>query len=104
MKKICSVLMGMLLLSLVIPAMAADNGTDVSKLRVDGEGKVAPRPVKTAEWYGKDWVVLGGLQAGDKVIIDNLIKLRPGMPVAPQTPQAPAPAAQKADAPTADKQ
>ena len=40
MKKICSVLMGMLLLSLVIPAMAADNGTDVSKLRVDGEGKV----------------------------------------------------------------
>ena len=70
-------------------------------MTVDGEGKVAPRPVKTAEWYGKDWVVLGGLQAGDKVIIDNLIKLRPGMPVAPQ---APAPAAQKADAPTADKQ
>ena len=73
-------------------------------MTVDGEGKVAPRPVKTAEWYGKDWVVLGGLQAGDKVIIDNLIKLRPGMPVTPQMPRAPAPAAQKADAPTADKQ
>ena len=27
------------------------------------------------------WVILGGLQAGDKVIIDNLIKVRPGMPV-----------------------
>ena len=73
-------------------------------MTVDGEGKVAPRPVKTAEWYGKDWVVLGGLQAGDKVIIDNLIKLRPGMPVTPQMPQAPAPAAQKADTPAADKQ
>ena len=73
-------------------------------MTVDGEGKVAPRPVKTAEWYGKDWVVLGGLQAGDKVIIDNLIKLRPGMPVTPQMPRAPAPAAQKADAPAADKQ
>ncbi|MDX9738655.1 MAG: efflux RND transporter periplasmic adaptor subunit, partial [Azonexus sp.] len=73
-------------------------------MTVDGEGKVAPRPVQTAEWYGKDWVVLGGLQAGDKVIIDNLIKLRPGMPVTPQMPQAPAPAAQKADAPAADKQ
>lgn len=73
-------------------------------MTVDGEGKVAPRPVQTAEWYGKDWVVLGGLQAGDKVIIDNLIKLRPGMPVTPQMPQAPAPAAQKADAPVADKQ
>lgn len=44
MKKICSVLMGMLLLSLVIPAMAADNGTDVSKLSVDGEGKVKAAP------------------------------------------------------------
>ena len=73
-------------------------------MTVDGEGKVAPRPVKTDEWYGKDWVVLGGLQAGDKVIIDNLIKLRPGMPVTPQMPRAPAPAAQKADAPAADKQ
>lgn len=73
-------------------------------MTVDGEGKVAPRPVQTAEWYGKDWVVLGGLQAGDKVIIDNLIKLRPGMPVTPQMPQAPAPAAQKADTPAADKQ
>ena len=73
-------------------------------MTVDGEGKVAPRPVQTAEWYGKDWVVLGGLQAGDKVIIDNLIKLRPGMPVTPQMPRAPAPAAQKADAPAADKQ
>ena len=44
MKKICSVLLGMLLLSLVRPAMAADNVTDVSKLRVDGEGKVKAAP------------------------------------------------------------
>jgi membrane fusion protein (multidrug efflux system) len=33
------------------------------------------------EWKGKDWVILSGLQSGDKVIIDNLIKVRPGMPV-----------------------
>jgi membrane fusion protein, multidrug efflux system len=50
------------------------------------ENKVAPRPVKTGEWHGKDWVILGGLQAGDKVIIDNLMKLRPGAPVAPHAP------------------
>ncbi|MCH2219936.1 MAG: efflux RND transporter periplasmic adaptor subunit [Dechloromonas sp.] len=48
------------------------------------EDKVAPRPVKAGEWYGKDWVILGGLNAGDKVIVDNLIKLRPGAPVAPK--------------------
>ena len=56
---------------------------------------VAPRPIQTAEWHGKDWVVLGGLQAGDKVITNNLIKLRPGMPVTAQTPP---PAAQPAAA------
>lgn len=50
------------------------------------EDKVTPRPVQAAEWHGKDWVITGGLKAGDRVIVDNLIKLRPGMPVAPQTP------------------
>lgn len=54
------------------------------------ENKVAPRPVKAGEWHGKDWVILGGLNAGDKVIIDNLIKLRPGAPVEPKMPAAPA--------------
>ncbi len=50
------------------------------------DNKVTPRPVKTGEWQGKDWVILGGLQAGDKVIVDNLIKLRPGAPIAPHAP------------------
>jgi len=50
------------------------------------ENKVVPRPIQVAEWRGKDWVVTGGLQAGDKVIIDNLMKLRPGAPVAPHLP------------------
>ncbi|KAB2922067.1 MAG: efflux RND transporter periplasmic adaptor subunit [Dechloromonas sp.] len=60
----------------------------------DGENKVAPRPIKVAEWLGRDWVVTGGLQAGDKVILDNLMKLRPGAPVAPKAPAVPgAPAA-----------
>ncbi len=62
----------------------------------DADNKVAPRPVVTAEWQGKDWVVLKGLQAGDKVIVDNLLKLRPGAPVAPHPPQA-APGAPPAD-------
>lgn len=64
-----------------------------------GEGdKVAPRPIQAGEWRGKDWVILGGLKAGDKVILDNLMKLRPGAPVAPHPPVVPgaAPAAQPA--------
>jgi len=62
------------------------------------DNKVVPRPVETAEWQGKDWVITKGLQAGDKVIVDNLMKLRPGATVAPSAPQAaaqqPAPAKQ----------
>lgn len=81
-------------------------------MTVGADGKVAPRPVKAGEWYGKDWVILGGLNAGDKVIIDNLVKLRPGMPVNPHPPVAPGgapagapPAAEKAPAenPAVDK-
>jgi membrane fusion protein (multidrug efflux system) len=50
------------------------------------EDKVTPRPVTTAEWRGREWVITGGLKAGDRVIIDNLIKLRPGMVVSAKTP------------------
>lgn len=57
----------------------------------DADNKVTPRPIETAEWQGKDWVVIKGLNAGDRVIVDNLIKLRPGAPVAPQAPQADTP-------------
>ena len=79
-------------------------------MTADAENKVTPRPIKTGEWYGKDWVVLGGLQAGDKVIVDNLMKLRPGAPVAPHPPGAPgapgaggAPGGKPGAAPAADK-
>jgi membrane fusion protein (multidrug efflux system) len=67
--------------------LQTEQGTLV--MTVGAENKVAPRPVKAGEWYGKDWVILGGLNAGDKVIVDNLIKLRPGAPVAPLAPAVP---------------
>lgn len=53
---------------------------------VTPDNKVAPRPVETAGWLGHDWVVTKGIAAGDKIIIDNLMKLRPGAPVAPHAP------------------
>lgn len=67
---------------------------------VSAENKVAPRPVQADGWSGTNWVVTQGLNNGDKLIIDNLMKLRPGAAVAPhppgQGPGAPPPA--KADA------
>jgi hypothetical protein len=59
-------------------------------------------PGQDRRMAGKDWVVLGGLKAGDKVIVDNLMKLRPGAPVAPHpragrrpAPARPTPAASR---------
>ena len=64
--------------------LQTDKGTMV--MLANADNKVEPRPVKTGQWVGTDWVILGGLKAGDKVIVDNLIKVRPGAPVAPHAP------------------
>ena len=45
------------------------------------DGKAAARTIQAGSWVGKDWVVLGGLQAGDRVIVNNLVRLRPGAAV-----------------------
>lgn len=54
---------------------------------------VEPRPVTAGEWLGTDWVITAGLKPGERIIVDNLLKLRPGAPVAPhpagQAPSAP---------------
>jgi len=65
------------------------------------DGKAQPRPVEAASWLGKDWVIRKGLAAGDSVIIDNLLKLRPGAPVIPNAPGELVPAG-PAGAPKAD--
>lgn len=63
---------------------------------LDQEKKVAIRPVEPGEWIGADWAILNGLAAGDRVILDNLLKLRPGFPVSPQPAGDAAPGAAKA--------
>lgn len=69
---------------------------------VEPDGKANMRPVQTANWIGGDWIVTGGLKPGDAVIVDNLMKLRPGAPVQPREPGAvpPAPAPATPPAPT----
>jgi len=48
---------------------------------VGPDGKAAARPVQPGAWFGSDWAILSGLNAGDRVITDNLLKVRPGVPV-----------------------
>lgn len=52
-------------------------------LVVDADGKAAPRPVKTGDMAGGDFVVTDGLKPGDQVIVNGLQKIRPGAPVKP---------------------
>ena len=37
--------------------------------------------VEVGSWHGDDWFVNSGLQAGDRVVIDNLIKMQQGLPI-----------------------
>ncbi len=64
---------------------------------VGQDGSAQRRKVETGRWIGRDWIINSGLNAGDRVVIDNLIKMRPGTALAldatpPATPAA-APAA-----------
>ena len=48
---------------------------------VDAKGQAAIRPVTLGAMVDGRWIVESGLRAGDRVIISNLQKLRPGAPV-----------------------
>ncbi len=61
--------------------MQTDQGRIV--MLANDKNAVEPRPVTAGEWAGKDWVITGGLKPGERIIVDNLLKLRPGAPVAP---------------------
>ncbi|WP_020168168.1 MULTISPECIES: efflux RND transporter periplasmic adaptor subunit [Methylotenera] len=51
---------------------------------INAKNEATATPVVVGEWHGKDWIILDGLNANDKVIVDNLIKLRPGAAVQPK--------------------
>jgi membrane fusion protein (multidrug efflux system) len=65
----------------LVPQAAVLAGEQGRFVWVVRDGKAAPAPVDLGGWVGHDWVVRKGLQDGDAVITDNLIKLRPGAPV-----------------------
>jgi membrane fusion protein (multidrug efflux system) len=67
-------------------------------LTVNAQGIVEPRPVQVGDWSGEDWIILGGLKAGDQVIVDGVVKARPGSPVKVSPPAAAAAPAKPAPA------
>lgn len=63
---------------------------------VDDKGSAQPRPVELGEWAGEDWIITGGLKAGDRVIVDGVMRIGPGAPVQATDVNAAQPAAQAA--------
>jgi len=58
---------------------------------VTADNTVEVRPIKISTAVGDQWMVTEGLKAGEKVIVEGLQKVKPGMtvkPVAPSAPQA----------------
>jgi membrane fusion protein (multidrug efflux system) len=68
--------------ALVIPEQAV---TELQGNRlvavVDGDNKIAMRPVKMGERSGGIWQVLEGVKPGEKVVVQGLLKVRPGSTV-----------------------
>lgn len=48
---------------------------------VNQEGKVEQRYLTVESTIGSNWIVTDGLSAGDKIIVEGLQKIQPGMPV-----------------------
>ena len=68
--------------AIVVPQRAVLEGPkDKFVYVVNAESKAEPRPVQVGAWAGDGWIVDSGLTAGDRVIVDGVMKIGPGAPV-----------------------
>ncbi|HRN62442.1 MAG TPA: efflux RND transporter periplasmic adaptor subunit [Luteimonas sp.] len=82
--------------------IARDAKGNTSAMVVGADGKVEHRPVVVSQTIGDKWLVESGLAAGDKVIVEGLQKIQPGVEVeVSATAPAAAGASAAAAAPTA---
>jgi membrane fusion protein (multidrug efflux system) len=65
--------------------LTGEQGKFVYVAEKDATGKATAviHPITEAGWQGNQWVILSGLKQGDEVLVDNLIKVRPGAEVSP---------------------
>lgn len=79
------------------PGIARDPRGNATAMVVNAEGKAELRQVRVSRTLGSSWLVESGLAAGDRVIVEGLQKISPGIPVQPvdarPAPASAAPAA-----------
>ena len=88
--------------AIMVPQRAVLDGPQGKFVYIlDAQSKAEIRPVEVGDWAGEAWVINSGLKAGDKVIVDGVMKIGPGAPVkladpnAPKGPPGPPPTAKK---------
>ncbi|KUE81767.1 hemolysin D [Aeromonas schubertii] len=70
--------------AIVVPPRAiVQSQADRLVMVVDGDDKVTPRPVKLGPTISSGIIIDSGLQAGDRFIVEGLMKARPGAVVKP---------------------
>jgi len=70
--------------AIAVPQQAVMRTQDnASVMLVAPDGKVSTQQIKTGAAQGDKWLVLQGLKAGDKVIVEGLQKAKPGATVKP---------------------
>jgi membrane fusion protein (multidrug efflux system) len=69
--------------AIVLPQLAVQQGPKGHLVYVVNQTGVAEvRPVLVGDYYGeKEIVIAGGLQSGDRVIVEGMLKVVPGQPV-----------------------
>ncbi|HQR59826.1 MAG TPA: efflux RND transporter periplasmic adaptor subunit, partial [Methylophilaceae bacterium] len=68
--------------AILVPQQAVLQGAKGHFVFVIGkDGKAEIRGVKVGEWYGKDWFISEGLETGDIVVTEGVMKLAPGAAV-----------------------
>jgi membrane fusion protein (multidrug efflux system) len=80
---------------IVIPQVAVSQGPQGTFVyTINPEGNAEIRPIALGRAVENGWVVESGLRAGDRIITEGLVKVRPGSPVkVTASASAPAPAA-----------
>jgi membrane fusion protein (multidrug efflux system) len=83
--------------AILVPQLAVSRNSkgEPTALVVGAESKVELRILETSRAVGNKWLVTSGLKPGDKLIINNLQKIRPSavVKIATDAPAAPAPPA-----------
>lgn len=74
---------------------------NASALIVNADSKVEARKIKVSGTVGDKWLVEEGLAAGDRLIVEGVMKVKPGMPVQAAEAGAAPPAAASAAPPAA---